>query len=229
MIVGGYQFEAPGAQNQKNFPTAGTISNGAIVERAASGDDLPTAASTVSVLLHEPDYSMAQTLADAIGAHLPGVSAEPVNPGKIEVSFNQQNPVRLIAALERVPVLAEALPRIVVNERTGTVVSGGDVRLAAVSISHGELRVEVKTTYKVSQPGGGLLIEPGDGIATVVVPDSEIKVDEPRANVVSVSEGTAVGELIGALRAIRLSTRDIIAILQAIKAAGALRGELVIQ
>lgn len=230
VVVGGHQFEAPGAQSQRNFPTAGYISNGALVERP-SGDDLaPGSDGHLDVLLNEPDFSAAQRIADALGSQHPGLRAEAVSAGKVRVELprSQGSPVRWLAQIEQTPIRAEAQARVVVNERTGTVVSGAAVRLGAVSISHGDLQVEIRTRYQVSQPQG-TLIRPSSEIGTVVVPESEIETVQPQANLVSVREGASVGELVSALRSIRLSTRDVIAILQAIKTAGALRGELVIQ
>lgn len=229
VIVGGHQFEAPGAQSQRNFPTAGYISNGALVERGAGENFQTGAGGSVDVLLNEPDFSAAQRIADAISDRHPGFSAEALSAGKVRVQLPTSNsPVRLVAQLEQTRVEAETQARVVVNERTGTVVSGAAVRLGAVSISHGDLQVEIRTRYRVSQPEG-VLVRPSSEIGTVVVPESEIDVAQGQANLVSVREGASVGELVGSLRAIRLSTRDVIAILQAIKTAGALRGELVIQ
>jgi flagellar P-ring protein precursor FlgI len=125
-------------------------------------------------------------------------------------------------------VLAQRKSRVVVNERTGTVVAGGDVRLGPVSISQGDLRIEIATEYRVSQPVG-LRLEGADGVRTAVVPDTRITASESPAPIVDVPEGTTVADLLTELRRIRLSTRDVIAVLQSIKAAGALDGELVIQ
>jgi flagellar P-ring protein precursor FlgI len=125
-------------------------------------------------------------------------------------------------------VRPERKARVVVNERTGTVVAGGDVRLGKVSISQGDLRVEISTDYTVSQPGG-VLVRPGAGVQTAVVPHTEIRDSERTSPVVGVPEGTSVADLLQALRAVHLPNRDIIAVLQSIKAAGALDGELVIQ
>lgn len=233
VLVGGHQFEAPGAINQRNFPTAGQISNGALVERSATNVDA-TAGGTIDILLNEPDFGTAQQIADSISQQFPDIEAEAINAGKVRVGLGNESgsPIRLIAQLQETELQSQQSFRVVVNERTGTVVSGEGVRLGAVSISHGDLQVEIRTHYRVSQPGsvlGGVLVRPSPEISTVVVPESEIHVSEPRANLVTVDEGASVGELVASLRSVRLSTRDVIAILQAIKAAGALRGELVIQ
>ena len=133
-----------------------------------------------------------------------------------------------IARIEYGEVRPERKARVVVNERTGTVVAGGDVRLGRVSISQGDLRIEISTEYNVSQPDG-VLVRPSSSIQTAIVPSTKIKVLEGPAPLVAVQEGATVADLLAALRSIRLPTRDVIAVLQSIKAAGALDGELVIQ
>lgn len=227
--VGGYQFEAITASVQKNHPTVGWIPSGATVEQRSPlgvvGDGR-----TLSVLLNEPDFTAADHIAQAITRNVPGAVAIAEHAGKVEVSFSQvpEQLVAEIARIENVAVVRERRSRVVINERTGTVVAGGDIRLGQVSISHGELRVEISTKYSVSQPEGWL-VRPGDGVRSVVVPESKIDTQEGVAPIVSVAEGATVAELISALRTIKLSTRDVIAVLQSIKAAGALDGELVIQ
>ena len=227
--VGGYQFEAITASVQKNHPTVGWIPSGATVEQSTplrvAGDGR-----SLSILLNEPDFTTANGIAQAIGANVPGASATAEHAGKVVVQFVQSpaNVVSAISRIENVLVNPERRSRVVINERTGTVVAGGDVRLGRVSISHGDLRVEISTHYSVSQPDG-LLIEPRSGVRSVVVPESTIKTEEGVAPMVSVAEGATVADLISALRAIKLTTRDVIAVLQSIKTAGALDGELVIQ
>ena len=227
--VGGYQFEAITASVQKNHPTVGWIPAGATVEQGSPlgvvGDGR-----SLSVLLNEPDFTVAQYMTQAIRAALPGTTAVADHAGKVTVGFGEEHPdlVARIAQIENIRIVRERRSRVVVNERTGTIVAGGDIRIGRVSITHGDLRVEVNTRYSVSQPDG-LLLRPGSDVRTVLVPESRIDVQEGVAPVVSVAEGTSVAELVSALRTIKLTTRDVIAVLQSIKAAGALDGELVIQ
>lgn len=227
--VGGYTVDSYGSRDQRNHPTVGRVPDGASVERAASfglGGD----GHTLDVLLYQPDFTTAQRVADSLNRHVSDVHAVAEDAGKISVHFDAtpSSLVQAIAKVEDVPVSPDEVARVVVNERTGTVVAGGDVRIGAVTISQGDLRIQIQTDYLVSQPEGGF-INPGAGIGTAVVPQSQIKVREPEVKQVTMGEGTTVTELIGALRAIHLTTRDVITILQSIKAAGALRGELVIQ
>ena len=227
--VGGYQFEALTASVQKNHPTVGVIPSGATVEQAApvkvSGDGRQ-----VSILLNEPDFSLANRIAEALNRSLPGAHATAVHAGKVTVNYPTvpANLVAEISRIENVSVLPERKPRVVVNERTGTVVAGGDVRLGRVSVSQGDLRVEINTQYRVSQPDN-LVVGRSNTIGTAIVPESQIRTHEGPAPRVNVPEGATVADLLSALRSIRLPTRDVIAVLQSIKAAGALDGELVIQ
>lgn len=228
LSVGGYDVRSYGSSQQKNHPTVGRVPDGAVVERAAPLG-LDDGSNTLDVVLLQPDFTTAERVAEALRAQV-GVNARAVHAGKIEVDFGpgKRDLVRDIAMIEDVPVSPDQAARVVVNERTGTVVSGGDVRLGSVTVSQGDLRVEIKTDYLVSQPDG-VYVRPGEGIGTAVVPHSDIAVREPEARLVSIKDGATVADLIAALRSIHLSTRDVITILQSIKAAGALHGELIIQ
>lgn len=228
--VGGYQYEGLTASVQKNHPTVGWVPSGATVEQPSplrvTGDGRH-----IGILLNDPDFTNANRIAEAIGASTPGARVQAEHAGKVSVDFAAApaNMVAEIARLENMPVTLQRKPRIVVNERTGTVVAGADVRVGAVSITHGNLRVEIEDRLTVSQPASGVYVRPGSSIGTVVVPQTDIRVQEPAASVVRVREGATVAELVTSLKSIRLSTRDVIAVLQSIKAAGALDGELVIQ
>lgn len=228
LSVGGYQVSAFGSSERKNHPTVGRVPDGASVEREAPLG-LSDSGHALDIVLYQPDFTTAERVAASLrtNAH---VDAEAVDAGKIHVRLGTApgNLVRTIAAIENVPVTPDQVARVVVNERTGTVVSGGDVRLSAVTISQGDLRIVVQTDYLVSQPDG-VLVRPSRGIRTAVVPQANIHVREPGAKVVNIPSGATVADLVSALGAIHLSTRDVITILQLIKDAGALHGELIIQ
>lgn len=228
LSVGGYEVRAFGSLDQKNHPTVGRVPDGATVEREAPlglGED----GRTLDVVLYQPDFTTAERIAESLRTNA-GVTAVAEHAGKVRVTFATPplDLVRTISMIENVPVTPDQIARVVVNERTGTVVSGGDVRLGAVTISQGDLRIQVQTDYLVSQPDG-VLVNPSRNIGTAVVPQANINVQDPEARLVSIPNGATVADLIAALRAIHLSTRDVITILQSIKDAGALRGELVIQ
>ncbi len=227
--VGGYQFEGVTASLQKNHPTVGWIPSGATVEQASPlqvvGDGR-----ALSIVLNEPDFTNANRIAEAIRGASPEWRVTADHAGKVTVAFDnaQPNLVAEMARLENLTITQERKARVVVNERTGTVVAGGDVRLGEVSISHGDLKVEIRTDYLVSQPEG-IYFRTGNDIASVVVPSTTVRAQDDAAQLVRVPEGATVADLISALRAVRLTTRDVIAVLQSIKAAGSLDGELVIQ
>ncbi|HRO63596.1 flagellar basal body P-ring protein FlgI [Thermomonas sp.] len=227
--VGGYQFEAPAALQQKNHPTAGVIPAGATVEQAPPVQ-IGGNGRRLDIVLNQPDFTLANRIVQTLHASLPGIDVQAEHAGRISVHY-QTTPGDLVAEIARLEnILVEPVrrARVVVNERTGTVVAGGDVRLGQVSVSQGDLRIEIRTQYQVSQPGV-VLGSVGDGVRTALVPDSRIQANEEPAPVVNVPEGATVADLVSALRGIRLSTRDVIAVLQSIKAAGALDGELIIQ
>jgi flagellar P-ring protein FlgI len=228
LSVGGYEVSAFGSMEQKNHPTVGRVPDGATVEREAP-IGLDEDGRTLDVVLYQPDFTTAERIAESLRRNA-GVTAVAEHAGKVRVTFAAppQDLVQAISMIENVPVTPDQVARVVVNERTGTVVSGGDVRLGAVTISQGDLRIQVQTDYLVSQPDG-VLVNPSRNIGTAVVPQANINVQDPEAKLVTIPNGATVSDLIAALRAIHLTTRDVITILQSIKDAGALRGELVIQ
>lgn len=228
LSVGGYEVHAFGSFDRKNHPTVGRVPDGATVERDAPVG-MPDGGRTLDVVLYQPDFTTAERVAESLQRNA-GVDAVAENAGKVRVTFAspQASLVRAISMIESVPVTPDDVARVVVNERTGTVVAGGDVRLGSVTISQGDLRIQVQTDYLVSQPNG-ILVNPSHNIGTAVVPQANIRVQDPEARLVSIPQGATVADLVSALRAIHLSTRDVITVLQSIKDAGALRGELVIQ
>jgi len=230
LSVGGYKFEQNGTLKQKNHPTAGSIPEGAIAERNLApvmlGED-----GQLELVLNQPDFVTATRVASAINAHIGGASATAIDAGRVRMyptKVDSAGVVSLVAAIETLLVEPDAKARVVVNERTGTIVSGGYVALSAVTITQGDIRVAITQRYLVSQPTAPVFgINPG--VRTAVVPESDVDVSESELHAVQLQQGATIGELVSALRAIRASTRDVIAILQGIKRAGALHGELIIQ
>jgi flagellar P-ring protein precursor FlgI len=230
LAVGGYKFEQRGTSAQKNFPTAGTIPEGAIAERSLE-PELVQSTGALELLLDEPDYTTATRMAAAINADLPGGAATAVDSGRIRVSLANRDAASTVALMARIESLAvdpDVAARVVVNERTGTVVSGGDVYLSAVTVTHGDLRVSIVERYNISQPEG-IYYGRQSGIRTVVAPEATVNISESEAQAVSLDSGATIADLVSALRAIKVSSRDVISILQGIKRAGALHAELVIQ
>lgn len=231
LSVGGYKYELNGNSVQRNHPTAGTISEGATVEREVSADIMKDGGHRFDVLLSDPDYTTASRVVEAVNANLQLPVAQAVDAGRIAISIppgENNSLVAFVARVENTVIEPDQRARVVVNERTGTVVSGGNVRISAVTVAHGNLRVAITTDYLVSQPGG-VLVRPSPSISTAVVPQTRVDVNEEGVNVVSLPSDTRVADLINALNKIKTNTRDVIAVLQSIKAAGALHAELILQ
>jgi flagellar P-ring protein FlgI len=226
--VGGYRFDANGNLAQKNTPTAGLVAAGATVEVGVSAP-LLDGKGNLQFVLKEADPVTAERIAERINAQ-PGLGRAQARDGavvQIELAADGSSPNRLVARLEQLRVTPDKRARVVVNERTGTVVAGGDVRISAVSIAHGELRVSVATEFTASQPGQiGIT---GPEVRSLTLANSKLTVEEGRQQVVlSFGDGT-VADLVQALNKLKVGTRDIIAILQSIKSAGALYADLSVQ
>lgn len=222
VVTGGFVAGRGGVSQTVNHPTVGRSPNGATVERAAPSVE-PTA--HVHLQLRNPDFATSFRIADAINTHFGGGQqvAQPENSALVDVNTPAEWRPRMaefIAGVEELKVEVDAIATIVVNERTGTIVMGKDIRIAPVAILHGNLSVEIQTRLLVSQPGP---LSPGK---TEVVPEQTVAVKEEAAKNVVLKEGATVEELVRALTAIGSTARDIIAILQNLRAAGALDAEL---
>lgn len=230
LSVGGYKFDLNGNVVQKNHPTAGIISDGAVIE-AEVGTKILNSVGSVHLLLSDPDYTTASRIAEAVNATFATGMAMAIDAGRVEIRVPEGQRTQLVdfvARLESINVDPDVKARVIVNERTGIVVSGGEVTLSKVSVAHGDLKVTIVTDYLVSQPGG-LLLRPSIGIRTEVVPRTRIEANESPTSTVSLATGATVAELVAALNKVKTTTRDIIAILQSIKRAGALHADLIIQ
>ncbi len=221
LVLGGYS--AGGRANSKvvNHPTVGRIIGGALVERDTSVSLQGLA--SVSLLLNNPDYATARGIASAVNKELGNDSARAIDSRRVEISGIGKGPdavPQLLARIEEISVPYSTPAKVVVNERTGTVVMGADVTLGPCSILHGNLAIEVVTKLEVSQP------QPLSQGQTAVVPDTTVKAQEGPAQAIHLEEGATVDELIRGLQSIGATARDIVAILQAIKAAGALQADL---
>lgn len=224
VAVGGAGEQAGGSRSQVNHLTVGRVPGGAIVERAVPtpvGQD-----QVVSIVLLQPDFSTASRVAEAINRALGAAAAVAVDAARVDVRLPADYPGGVTAFVSRVESLGvrpDAAARVVVNERTGTVVIGGAVRILPVVIAHGSLRIEVRSEPEVSQPPP---LSPG---RTQVVPRTEVRVAPEPGALVPIPGTNSVQDLARALNALGVTPRDLIAILQALKAAGALQGELVVQ
>jgi flagellar P-ring protein precursor FlgI len=223
LSIGGFGGGGGGTSVQVNHLTVGRVPGGAIVQVAP--DAAATAADVVTFSLNEPDFVTASRVAQVINTYLGSTAARPLDPGSVSVQVPAQfrNSVpELMAQLETLPVETDVVARVVINERTGTVVVGGNVKLGPAAVAHGNLSVKISTRYDVSQPN------PFSNGQTMVVPNQQVDVREGTAKLVALQEGTTLDAVAAALNALGASPRDIIAIMQALKVAGALKAEIVI-
>lgn len=221
ITLGGYTAGGGGNSKQVNHPTVARISEGGLVERDTSIDLRQMR--KVSLVLQDSNFSTAEDVAQVINASLARNVAVAVDGRRIEmdVSASGASDVpSLLARVEGLPVEVHRRARVVINERTGTVVLGRDVRLGAVSILHGSFSVEVATQFAVSQPNA---LASGQ---TTTVPQTTVNAEEEPARQVELNEGASVEQLVSGLQKIGATSRDVIAILQAVKAAGALDADL---
>jgi flagellar P-ring protein precursor FlgI len=221
VAVGGFAAAGQGASVQKNHPTVGRITNGAIVEREIEYEALK--ADVVTISLKRADFTNVRKIVDRINGRFERCAAAR-DGGTITLSIPadlRDEPVKFLSIVENLDIKPENQAKIVVDEKTGTVVIGEDVRIASIAISHGNVSVQIKELKNVSQP-----LPFAKGGQTVVTPETEIRVEEEKGHWYYMEEGTSIKELVNALNAIGVSTRDVIVILQTIKAAGALNAEL---
>lgn len=233
VTVGGFRYDAFGNLVQKNHPTVGTVSAGATVEKRMMTTVL-TEEGALHLILREPDFTTADRIVDALldefGHGRSGSDIVAAGPDRIVFRLARQEQLQMVDVLRRIEgltVIPDLVARVVVNERTGTIVSGGDVRLASASVTHGDLRVSIETDYLVSQPG--FVSRTGGGVRTAIVPDTRITADESSSHTVSIAAGATIGDLAVALNRISASPRDVITIFQALHRAGALHAQLIIQ
>lgn len=221
VVTGGF-VAGRGAGNSMtvNHPTAGRIPGGAIVEQAPPSA-IPEG--RVKLQLRQADFTTSARLAKAINDKFAAPLARCENAALVAVDIPPayaQKQVEFVAEIEGLTLEADKTQRILVNERTGTIVAGRDVRIRPVSVLHGALSVEVQTAFQVSQP------EPLSQGKTTVVPEVTVTAKEEKAKNIQLKQGATVDDLAKALTAIGATARDVIAILQSLKSAGALDVEI---
>jgi len=220
--IGGFAAEGGAASVQKNHPTAGKIPEGVTIEKEppftlGNGE-------TIRLFLHRPDFTTANGVAEKINNIFSGKFAFAADPSTIELLIPddyKDQVVRFLTRIEMLNVKIDMVAKVVINERTGTVIIGSNVNILPVAIAHGSLAIEINEKAKVSQP---FPFAP-ENAETTIVPRTDIAVEEQRAFLVEVS-GITLGEVVRALNALGVTPRDLISILQALKASGALKAEL---
>ena len=220
MSVGGFSVSGQASGIQKNQLNTGRVPNGAMVEKEAPGE--LTKNGKVQLLLKNPDHNTARLIAKEINLRYPGV-AEACDPGSVKLALpgdSKKTLSDLIAEVSLLEVKPDATARVIINERTGTVVAGENVTLSPVAVAHGNLFLRVSESPQVSQPnafGGG---------NTVVTPRTQVGAIEERARMLVLPKATSVAEVARALNALGVTPRDLISIFQLLKEAGALHAEL---
>jgi flagellar P-ring protein precursor FlgI len=223
LLVGGFSSSgAAGGGVSKNHPTVARIPGGALIEREIPFD-LNTL-STLTIALDHPDFTTALRVSEAINNQMEMIKATPVDAGTVTINIPEDydgTHVSLVASLEQIDIQPDMQAKIVLSERTGTVIMGEKVMISPVAIAHGNLSLEIKENKNVSQPSP---FSDGD---TVVTPDTEINVAEEKNKLMVVApERADLGSVVKALNAIGVSPRDLITVFQAIKASGALQADL---
>ena len=211
-----------GSTATKNFPTVGTTPNGAIVERSVEDDDLG-ANGKISLSLSQADFTTSSRVANAINAQYGGGIARAANPGRVDIlipSYFQGDVVSFVASIEELYVMPDNVARVVVNERTGTIVMGGNVTVDECAITQGGLTISVTQDTEVDQPA------PFSYGSTIVTSNAETEVDEAKGNTIVLPATANISDIVGALNAVGATPRDTISILQAMKAAGAIHASL---
>ncbi|MGB4548647.1 MAG: flagellar basal body P-ring protein FlgI, partial [Syntrophales bacterium] len=239
VTVGGFSAAgASGSSVSKNHTTAGNIANGALIEKELKYDlaDIQR----ISINLYQPDFTTATRLAASINGKIGAVEAKAVDSGSVLVEMKPSargDVASLVSLIENIEVSIDGPAVVVLNERTGTVVMGENVRISTVAVAHGNLSIQIREEKEVSQPmpfapeqqgrsapvdaGGGVTVAPGG--QTVVTPRSEVGVSEEKKGLLVMPRGVTIQDVVRGLNAMGVSPRDLITILQTIKAAGALQ------
>ncbi len=222
LTIGGFNFSSGGSSVQKNFTNIGRIPKGAIVEQ-----EVPTTLTDgklIQITTREPDFTTASRIADAI--HKAGYVAQALDASTISIGLPDDfkgNLIGFIAKIETLSITPDSPARIVINERTGTVVMGGNVRLAAGAVAHGSISIRIDNNPVIIQPAQ---FNPNPG---VVVPLQDTKVTEKKSQLAVVPATTTLDQLVRALNALGVTPRDLIAILQAMKSANMVNAQLEVQ
>jgi flagellar P-ring protein precursor FlgI len=242
IAVGGYSIGgAAGGGVTKNHPTVGRISEGAYVER-----ELPLTLENkeeLTIVLGEPDFNTVKRIARVIDSELGESLVRPVDSGALKLKVPDSFKTRIvdmIATIGNLEVVPDSVAKVIVNERTGTVVIGENVRISEIAVAHGNLSIQINESQNVSQPSpfgtakggnsqapakfGNTVVAPGG--ASVVTPETDVDIKEEKSQLVLLPKGKTVGDLVRALNAIGVKPRDLITILQSMKAAGALHAKL---
>lgn len=229
LVVGGSRFDSLYNREQKNYPASAVLPEGATVETAVKSN-LVTDGGSLTFVLKDADATTAERIADAIDAVVrPGVARVRDSSAVLISAADESDVYRLVSRVEDIAITPDALDRVVVNERSGTVVAGGGVHISSVVVSQGDIRISVSAYTEplgaASYLGGG---GGRQGLRSLTVTNSRLEVDDSKDAVISFPN-TTVADLVEGLSRVHVDTRGVISVLQAIKAAGALHAELIVQ
>jgi flagellar P-ring protein precursor FlgI len=221
VAIGGFQAEGEAAKIVRGVPTVGRIANGALIEREIEFS--LNKLSQMRMALRNPDFTTAKRIAAAINDFLGVPTAEPLDPATVGITVPQQyhsNVISLLTEIEQLQVEPDQAAKIVIDERSGIIVMGRDVRVSMVAVAQGNLTVTITEAPQVSQPA------PYSRGQTRVVPRTNIGIQEDGKKLALVKDGVSLQQLVDGLNALGIGPRDLIAILQAIKAAGAIQADI---
>ncbi len=221
VAIGGFQAEGDAAKIVRGVPTVGRIANGAIIEREI--DFALNRLAQLRLALRNPDFTTAKRIASAVNDFIGTPTAEPLDPSSVKITIPQKfqgNVVALLTEIEQLQVEPDLAAKVVIDERSGIIVMGRDVRVSTVAVAQGNLTVTISETPQVSQP------QPFSRGQTRVAPRTRIGVQEDGKKLAVVKEGVSLQQLVDGLNSLGIGPRDLIAILQAIKAAGAIQAEI---
>jgi flagellar P-ring protein precursor FlgI len=221
LTIGGFQAQGQGASITRGVPTVGRLPNGAIIER-----EIEFALNSIGQLrlaLRNADFTTAKRIAEAINDYIGAPIAEPLDPSTVQLTLPKkfpQNIVQLLTEIEQLQVEPDEEAKIVIDERSGVIVIGRDVRVSTVAVAEGNLTVTISESPQVSQPA------PLSRGRTVAVPRTQVGVQEEGKGLALVHEGVSLQQIVDGLNALGIGPRDLITILQAIKAAGAIQADI---
>ncbi len=228
LTVGGYAFEAELERQQRNFPTTAMLPAGATIEYPVEANILK-ANGEISFLLTEASFTTAERIAQAVNASQGRSIAYVKNADEVVIQYLGSPSLlsQFMAQIENLQIDPDITPRIVINERTGTIVAGSGVKISSVIISQGDIKVTVRSDASASQPS--FISGFANDVSSLVVTNTDLEVEEGQNDTVANFPDTNVGSLVQGLAQARVGTRRIISILQAIKAAGSLHAEIIVQ
>lgn len=231
VLAGGYDFKSDLNREQRNYPTTAMLEAGATVETAVDAQLLGKD-NTVGFVLSEPSFEGAERIAQAVDMTFGTGTAAVKNADEVRIAFrgDTRQFAGFMARLESLAVEPNRVPRIVINERTGTIVAGGDVRISSVVIAQGDLKVTITGERTASQPGffGGFASDV-ENVGSLVVTNTKLVVEDRKRDTVVSFPNTTVADLVQGLSRAKVDTRGIISVLQATKAAGALHASILVQ